>query len=508
MEQNAGSRVRDVSSRLATLVDHPALPLLLIGGIALALLSTLRSGQEWDGDFALYIMNARNIVLGLPYAQTEYLFNPANPEIHPAAYPPGLPLLFAPVYAVWGLDLVKFKVLCVIALCLFLLVFHRIARSAVRPSYALCLTALVGLHPFVMASENSPASEFPFMFFCYSALWLLDRAQEQEVSRRWPAALMVMSTFAVALAYLTRSIGILLFPTASVVSLLHSRRLITPTNASLAAALTVIVLAQLAFPADIGTYVQSLNKISLHGLWASVVHYAGVRNTLFGQVARAHAVAGTVLGVTLLALAVVGFLDRALRRISVFEVFCVAYVAFLIIYPVTAEVSRYAMPIWPLLFLYAARGVERCVERWQPAAQWAVAAGASAVLVAVYVIQYHTMSFGEIPNSVTAAQSEELFTTIEQRLPPGARVLARKPTIIGLFTGHQSSCWPETFSDDELWSYLRARHIDYVIQDLGHLGVRPTPVDPLDTFIERNRAQLRPVFRNDWFNVYVAEPLG
>jgi hypothetical protein len=480
----------------------------LVAGIASALLRALRPGQEWDGDFALYIMNARNIVLGLPYAQTAYIFNPANPNLHPAAYPPGLPLLFAPLYAFWGLDLVKFKVLCVIALCLFLLVFQRIARTVVRPSYALCLTALVGLHPFIMASENSPSSEFPFMFFCYAALWVLNRTQEEETSRRWPAALMVMGALAVALAYLTRSIGILLFPTAFVVSLLHTRRLITPTNASLAAALTVIVLAQLAFPADIGTYVQILNKISLQGLWASVVHYGGVRNTLFGQIARAHEVAGTVLGVALLAFAAVGFLDRALRRISVFEVFFVAYVAFLIVYPVTEEVSRYAMPIWPLLFLYAARGVERCVERWQPAAQWAVAAGASAVLVAVYVIQYRSMSFGEIPNSVTAAQSKELFSTIEQRLPPGARVLARKPTIIGLYTGHQSSCWPETFSDDELWSYLRAQRIDYVIQDLGHLGVRPTPVDPLDAFIERNRAQLRPVFQNDWFKVYAAEPLG
>jgi hypothetical protein len=309
---------------------------------------------------------------------------------------------------------------------------------------------------------------------------------------------MVMSAFAVALAYLTRSIGVLLFPTAFVVSVLHTRRLITATNVSLAAALTLIVLAQLAFPADIGTYVHVLDQISLHSLLVSVIRYLGVRNALFGDIAQAHPIAGGVLGLMLLALTAIGFFDRALRRVSVFEVFFVAYIAFLIVYPVTAEVSRYAMPIWPLLFLYAARGLERCVAHGRAPAQWGVAA--------LYLIQYRSMSFGEIPDSVTAAPSQELFATIEQRLPREARILARKPTIIGLYTGHESSCWPATFSDDELWDYLRAQRIAYVIQDPGHFGVRATAVDPLDQFIERNRAQLRPVFQNEWFNLYAAEP--
>ena len=66
------------------MLQHRLLPAAVILGIAVLLVVALRSGQEWDGDFALYILNARNIVLGVPYDKTPYLFNAAN-VIHCAA---------------------------------------------------------------------------------------------------------------------------------------------------------------------------------------------------------------------------------------------------------------------------------------------------------------------------------------------------------------------------------------------------------------------------------------
>ena len=160
-------------------LDHPLARIFLILSIGVLLFSALRRGQPWDGDFALYLMNARNIVLGLPYAKTAYLLNPDN-AINPAAYPPGVPLLFAPIYALFGIDLPKLKILCIAGLLLFLVVFYRTARGMVPESFALAVTALMGLHPFIVDSENSPASEFPFLFFCYSALYLVNRAQQQD----------------------------------------------------------------------------------------------------------------------------------------------------------------------------------------------------------------------------------------------------------------------------------------------------------------------------------------
>jgi hypothetical protein len=78
----------------------------VVGGIHLA---TLRDGQEWN-DFSLYVAHTRNIVEGRPYADTGYVYNPADPVLSPRTYPPIFPLLLVPVYLIWGMNLTAMKV--------------------------------------------------------------------------------------------------------------------------------------------------------------------------------------------------------------------------------------------------------------------------------------------------------------------------------------------------------------------------------------------------------------
>lgn len=496
-ESNA---VKASSSRLG----HPLAPTLLIACIGILLLVALRQGQEWDGDFALYLMNARNIVLGLPYAKTAYLLNPAN-AINPAAYPPGLPLLFAPIYALFGIDLPKLKMLCIVALLLFLVVFYRIARGMVPESFALAVTALIGLHPFIVASESSPASEFPFLFFCYWALYLLDRAQEQDrADVPWSLAAIALMAATIAFAYLTRSVGVLIFPAAFAVSVLNTRRLLTRNNAALAGAAALILLAQLAFPADLGTYAHYFDDYSLHALLGAVARYFGVYITIVGQVARNHPSLGLLLGAGIFFLAFAGFVARVRRRVTVFEAFFAMYACFLIVYPITIEASRYSMPIWPLLFLYCAHGIDLCRRRFVALGRYALPLAALLTIATLYAVQYASMSFGEIPYSVEASPSQDLFAFLKSELPPNARVLARKPTIVGLYSGHEATTWPAQFTDAELWSFLQSHHVQYIVQDVAPLGVLANSTDLLAPFIERNSGRLDLVFQDEWFNVYKA----
>jgi hypothetical protein len=95
-----------------------------------------------------------------------------------------------------------------------------------------------------------------------------------------------------------------------------------------------------------------------------------------------------------------------------------------------------------------------------------------------------------------------LFTFLKSQLPANARVLTRKPTIIGAYTGHEASTWPARFTDPELWSFLQDRHIEYIVQDVTPLGVAASAPGLLAPFVERNSAHLDLVFQDDWFNVY------
>ncbi len=75
----------------------------------------------WGDDFAQYIREAQNIANGKPYYQSGYIFNPYNTVYAPAQYPPGFPLLLAPVVKIWGLSI---RAMCyfnsVIAVCFLL----------------------------------------------------------------------------------------------------------------------------------------------------------------------------------------------------------------------------------------------------------------------------------------------------------------------------------------------------------------------------------------------------
>ena len=169
---------------------------VVVAGIATFLFATLRAGLDWDGDYALYVMNARNIAERNPYALTPFIANPANP-IHPAAYPPGLPLLLAPVYLLAGIDLDAMRAAVLATFGAFpLLVYARIARDWLPSVAALAAIAALGLHPYVWEFKDTIFSEFPFMLFCYAALHLLDRLSDS--SR--PSDAYVVATAAGALS--------------------------------------------------------------------------------------------------------------------------------------------------------------------------------------------------------------------------------------------------------------------------------------------------------------------
>jgi hypothetical protein len=73
---------------------------------------------------------------------------------------------------------------------------------------------------------------------------------------------------------------------------------------------------------------------------------------------------------------------------------------------------------------------------------------------------------------------------------------------VALYTGHETSVWPEQFTDSELQQYLRRSQTDYVVEDHPPMGVNSGHVDLLHPFVERNRPLLHPIFENEWFSLY------
>ena len=62
---------------------------VLVGvGLVAFYWSAISEALGWGGDFALYVLHARNLADGLPYGDTGYIYNPQYPSLSPPAYPP------------------------------------------------------------------------------------------------------------------------------------------------------------------------------------------------------------------------------------------------------------------------------------------------------------------------------------------------------------------------------------------------------------------------------------
>ena len=143
--------------------------LLLILGIGIAYALTFRSGHDWGDDFALYIMHARNLAEGLPYAQTGYFY---TPFIGPTSYPPMFPLFLWPVYATFGLDFLAFKLLVLAFFLLGLWIVYLLFRDVAGRTLAFLVVLLVGADSYMWGFKDSVMSDIPFFAFVYLALWL------------------------------------------------------------------------------------------------------------------------------------------------------------------------------------------------------------------------------------------------------------------------------------------------------------------------------------------------
>ena len=133
---------------LTRLFSRPSAGVMCAVLIGMFYVVTIREGHDWGDDFSMYIHHAQNIAHGKSYVETGYIYNPLNPAVGPRAYPPGFPLLLAPVVKLFGLDLWPLKVVVVGFFVGSLLAIVLLFRSALPPAHLAALVLVMGFNPF------------------------------------------------------------------------------------------------------------------------------------------------------------------------------------------------------------------------------------------------------------------------------------------------------------------------------------------------------------------------
>lgn len=467
---------------------------VILGTVGWYLAST-RQGHDWGDDFALYISHARNLAEGRPYAQTGYIYNPAYPSLSPRTYPPVLPLLLAPVYRCFGLNLFALKAELILLYGLFLVVFCAAFRKELPAGYVIAILLLLSLNPFLWDYKDRIMSEVPFFLFTYLALYLLACAHDQGRSPRARTTAALLAGVALYLACGTRSIGVVLLPCVLIEGWLRRRQPGRVVSYVLSTFVLGVLVQRMLLPFD-GSYLDQvmLDPSVLAGnvVWLAkaVGLYADNGRSLAGLVVSVLVVGG--LGLT-------GFVARARRGITSCEIFAILYPLAIATWPSTGSSPRFLMPLAPLGLVYACYGLRHIGEIWGPWWERVPGTVLAVGVLAVYGLQYRHAELGAFRQGIGNTQSVALFDYVKSAVPPDAVLVFQKPRAMALLTGRRASAIHAAPDDADVWRYVEKIGATHVVVDQGLFGSASTVLGP---FAQRNAKRLRPVFHNADFTVY------
>lgn len=425
-------------------------------------------GHSPGDDYALYINQARSLIhgdVGETLGNNRYTVeNSAWHTFSPYAYPWGLPLLLAPVLAVFGsvdlesgIDYAPLKFVICVCLAVALLALFAVARRRTHVVGAALLVVFFATNFWWVLHTDSVLSEFPFLMCVLLFVWWADTLRERgellSGAARWRlATLGVLAAY----AFHTRRegvgllLGLALFEAPAVwagrrqLAALPWRRLAVPWVAWFVTTAGIAV----ALPSELLPRYSERGPDSDSGLWRipkNVRHYRALlaeqlgfkdpgdapieafHSATLGAVALGLVVAFAVLG---LVLSAVVYWRRDGALVGAF----VGNGMFVLASPYWDY--RYLMPLMPFILFFAYQGVAIPIRRLAR-----VPTGYPVVLAELAVVG---LILGFVPDTRNALHYRSGWT--------GAQVGPQEPASLELFAAVRA----HTRGDDVI-VYNRAR---------------------------------------------------
>jgi 4-amino-4-deoxy-L-arabinose transferase-like glycosyltransferase len=454
-------------------------------------LATIRAGHDWGDDFAQYIQHARNFATGVRYAETGYIYNPHNPAVGPRSYPPGFPLLLAPVVRVFGLDLAPMKVLIVVCFVGVLLLMGRVFRRDLPAPYTAALILVMGVNPYFWDFKDQVLSDIPFLFFTLLSLYSAQRVAE---TGRRPLAYAALAGIAAYAAIATRVLGIVLIPCFIAHDLLRRRRIRRPT--ALACGIAIALAGfQYVLGAQDGSYFDTFTPTAAT-VGRNVVDYLRALSDIWDN---GYSDAGRkLIFVVTLALAASGYV-RALRSgPTMLEIFPLLYAVPVVLWPAN-QGTRFLIPLIPFYFYYCMLGV-RGVEVNLAARKRGLWLICMAVVALAYGGKYSTLRYGSLLEGVATVESVELFDFVRRQTVRTDVFVFSKPRALALFAERRASAPFIPQNACVLWRYFREIGAAYVIT--GPRALNDEGAAYLDRFVSTFSRSVQRVMGNSQVAVY------
>jgi len=440
------------------------LPALIVFSAALAILrfNSLQIGTSYDD--AKYIILAESLASGEGYQ----LINFPRPQIE-RNFPPGWPLLLAPVTLVFPKNYDMLKVVSLGLWLASIFLVHKFFSKRLGSPLLEILTIFVALNPLLIGTSVTVMSESAYLFFSLLALLAFDKADEKNYG--W-------LTLAVLLAFYTqqiRSIGIALSASLMILIFLSRRW----RDLGLAAVILVVGFSSQSWLnlRNGGTVISSGYEAQvLSGslsekasqAWANVSGYfdgvlSGSLIPIFGT--RLDAMFGWlffILNIVILLTIVSGFF-RSQTKLEWLHIYFVIYTAGILAFwnPQVGSVkARFLIPILPMLYFYFLHGTAWLFEKLPPPFKSTTALFGMTAFIALVLIARNLQDWrAPIREQITDLSIGASW--VAENTPTDAIVMVNEPAPAYVHVKRKTINFPK--NGQGLAQYLHNQGIDYII---------------------------------------------
>ncbi len=418
----------------------------------------------WGDDFALYIKEAQNIASGKPYYQTNYIFNKYNNIYSPPQYPPGFPLMLAPIVKTWGLSFkAMFYFNSVLATALLFALFAYFRKRNIDKAISVCLSVLIVYSSYLLDLKGNVLADVPCLLF--STLYL---AYREAVSYSWKRILLLI-LFAV-LAIQMRSQAIFLLAAEGlflffffIKSIIRERgvvikRLTEPPSLFLIAGVTLanVFINRVIFytPSSMSSFygwfiefvfdkgIYTWGRDNFYNLFSTIItyfHYGNDHGILKSAMFFIEST-GLVFGGF-------GLLMSIRSRIAFDDIFFIVMCVMVIYYPV--HDPRYFLPAVPILFYYCYTSLNAVIPVIIPAANSKKVFIAGTILYLVLGYNYiENITLAPAPGKIPQPKEMTAFSYITKHVDDADVIVFNKARALTLFTGKKAMCYSWEVSDD------------------------------------------------------------
>jgi hypothetical protein len=441
---------------------------LLIGVSGVLLWSVLTNGHDWGGDFAGYILQAQSLVEGAPgnfIEANRFTVRQSSSPMAPVSYPWGFPVLLAPLYAGFGLNMLALKSAGVVCFLLFLVLLAVGFRERHSGLWLLALIGFFALNPTLLAFSDSVLSDIPFLLFSTLTVVLTGAVvvrRRRLISPAWDRVTLGASA---AVAFSIRTNGILLLAAlavAQIVVLTERRRGTRRAGDRRPGALAdsgprqrvpvrgLGLLPYASFVAmtvlwrgllpDSNPYPRYLAMMSVAGLRHNLGYYARETARIFDGVPCSYVVYAASVP-----LVVVGVV-RQHRSAPHIIAYAALTILLYLLWP-ASRALRFLFPVLPFYASFAVTGLAACQGGATPTARrlrQAFCLLPAVLVLSSFACRSVTAAYGnlvrnrEAPSGPFNKTSTSMFSFIRAHTEPESIVIFFKPRVMRMMTGRNA----------------------------------------------------------------------